>query len=151
MEVASYGSPLVGKTLLLHVTAISLRICPNLRAFPSIERSPVHTSVFLHTCPSCPSACAISAPIAVFYCWDYNTITLDIQGCRVRKQVINPIAVWWVRRKSPFRRRWEFPEGPSLSLALIIDTIKAGYSLQEEVMGCDGGSFVTSKSGLNML
>jgi len=34
MEVASYGSPLVGKTLLLHVTAISLRICPNHPCLP---------------------------------------------------------------------------------------------------------------------
>ena len=41
-----------------------------------VERSPVHTSVFLHTCPRCLSACGISAPIAVLYYWDNNTITL---------------------------------------------------------------------------
>jgi len=34
MEVASYGSPLVGKTLLLHVIAICLRIGPNHPCLP---------------------------------------------------------------------------------------------------------------------
>jgi len=34
MEVASYGSPLVGKTLLLHVIAICLRIVPNHPCLP---------------------------------------------------------------------------------------------------------------------
>ena len=42
----------------------------------ALERSPVHTSVFLHTCPRCLSACGISASIAVLYYWDNNTITL---------------------------------------------------------------------------
>jgi len=34
MEVASYGSPLYGKTLLLHVIAICLRIGPNHPCLP---------------------------------------------------------------------------------------------------------------------
>jgi len=59
MEVSGYGSPLVVKSLLIHVIVICLRICP---IHPSMPHFSVPPYMF-----ALPFACAISAPNVVLY------------------------------------------------------------------------------------
>ena len=61
------------------------------------------------------------------------TFAPDVQGSHVGKQVINPVGVWWVLLGVPFFRGWVLPVQSSLDLALVVNTVKANHSLEEEV------------------
>lgn len=57
----------------------------------------------------------------------------DVQGSHVGKQVIDPVSVRWVLLGVPLFRWRILPVQSSLDLALVVNTVKANHTLEENV------------------
>lgn len=64
----------------------------------------------------------------------------DIKRRYICKQIVHPVAVWWVLLCAPFLWKGKLLVHTPLDFALVVDTIEAYDSLQEDVkLGMGGG------------
>src|SRR5579862_36844 len=66
-------------------------------------------------------------------CIEPSLFPPDIERGYIRKEVVDPVAIWGVLFCIPRLWPWKLPEKSALGLALIVDAIEADNPLQEYV------------------